>query len=879
MARIQTYSSDQKVSGNDSWIGTDGDNYSQTKNFSPNRVADYLNSSEKIDRASTITYTYQTLNPGESRSYGTISFDGVQPVYKAFSEISEILISKRSNGLKYVDEFLSGTDETTIILQRSNSVNSYGLYNVTSINEYIDDSNFFVFTLEFIQGNGGLEEDKDYLFNVADFSQGGVSIHNELEGLNDGDYIHLTQEEKDKFDSLPNTFASKTSDLTNDGADGTSTYVETDELGATAFSNDYNDLDNLPTIPEAVTKTSDLLNDGDDGVNPFITLEDIPPVDISGLVPYTGATQNVDLGEYQIKAGQIELDQTPTQTFNVGCMRWNDADGTAEIKLKGGNVILQVGQEQLVRVVNKVGSNLLESNYQAVRITGAQGQRLKVGLAQATNDLLSAETIGLVTENIDNNQEGFVTTSGLVREINTTGSLQGETWNDGDILYLSTTTAGRITNIKPTAPSHLIIIGYVVYSHSQHGSIFVKVDNGYELEELHNVTSTNYTTPINTDSVLTFDVTTSLWKRLSWLNVKSNLKTYFDTIYTTTSAVASQISSALVGYATQSWVTSQGYITNVITALGYTPENVANKSTSTLDSASSMKFPVWSAVVSYVTSALSSFKTTNFLDATSSIQTQLNSKLYKSATPNSVYATDGSGNQEMVLKSSLIDNNFYDLYKRHMFYYSTGGTAGSPLQISISVNESPTGTNVNGSNNVFARNITSTATAGSSGEIRESSFGRILPNKKFYFDTYISNRNAISVSTERYFYGLTSGVSAFGNIDISAINSSVSLLGIGCDTADVNIHLFHRIEGGVINKIDLGFNKTLNHDFRIVLYKTPSSSDVYYSVKNITTGVTQSGNFSFANTGNLNPRYHKNNGVTASAVTFGLNGFKIFIED
>lgn len=39
-----------------------------------------------------------------------------------------------------------------------------------------------------------------------------------------------------------------TSELINDGSDGTSTYVENDELGAVATSNDYNDLDNLPTI-------------------------------------------------------------------------------------------------------------------------------------------------------------------------------------------------------------------------------------------------------------------------------------------------------------------------------------------------------------------------------------------------------------------------------------------------------------------------------------------------------------------------------------------------------------------------------------------------------------------------------------------------------
>lgn len=53
--------------------------------------------------------------------------------------------------------------------------------------------------------------------------------------------------------------------------------------------------------------------------------------------------------------------------------------------------------------------------------------------------------------------------------------------------------------------------------------------------------------------------------------------------FTTTAAVASQITTALSGYATQAFVTSQGYITNVITALGYTPENQANKKTTLAD--------------------------------------------------------------------------------------------------------------------------------------------------------------------------------------------------------------------------------------------------------------------------------------------------------
>jgi hypothetical protein len=244
---------------------------------------------------------------------------------------------------------------------------------------------------------------------------------------------------------------------------------------------------------------------GDGTVATFPTIPSI-----TGLVPYTSATQDVDLGEYELKAGQVEFDQTPTGTAGVAVMRWNDTDGTVDLGLKGGNVTLQLGQEQLVRVVNKTATsiNLLEANYQAVRVTGAQGQRLKVDLAQATNDVLSAETIGLVTETINNNQEGFITTSGLVRNINTTGSLQSETWADGDVVYLSPTTAGRITNVKPSAPNHLVIIGYVVSAHATQGSIFVKVDNGYELDELHNVA---ISTPLNNQS-LVYETASTLWK-------------------------------------------------------------------------------------------------------------------------------------------------------------------------------------------------------------------------------------------------------------------------------------------------------------------------------------------------------------------------------
>jgi hypothetical protein len=235
---------------------------------------------------------------------------------------------------------------------------------------------------------------------------------------------------------------------------------------------------------------------------------------LTGYVPYTGATTNVDLGEYEIKAGQFTLDVSPTGTAAVGTTRWNNTIGSSETTLKGGSVILKNGVDLVARVVNKVTPNttLTKATYPAVRVSGAAGQRLAVAYAQANNDNNSADTIGLVTETIATNQEGFIMTVGQLLDINTTGSLQGETWADGDVLYLSPTTPGALTNVKPTgATGHIVVMGYVEYAHANHGSIYVKIMNGWELDELHNV---YISSPVNNQGLF-YESATSLWKNKS----------------------------------------------------------------------------------------------------------------------------------------------------------------------------------------------------------------------------------------------------------------------------------------------------------------------------------------------------------------------------
>jgi len=64
-------------------------------------------------------------------------------------------------------------------------------------------------------------------------------VENTSELANDGSDGTSTYAEHDEL-------ATNTSELLNDGSDGTSTYAEHDELGAVATSNDFNDLDNKP---------------------------------------------------------------------------------------------------------------------------------------------------------------------------------------------------------------------------------------------------------------------------------------------------------------------------------------------------------------------------------------------------------------------------------------------------------------------------------------------------------------------------------------------------------------------------------------------------------------------------------------------------------
>lgn len=209
----------------------------------------------------------------------------------------------------------------------------------------------------------------------------------------------------------------------------------------------------------------------------------------------------VEMGQSDIvNVDKIVMDTTAGLTAdNPGEITWNSDDGTLDVRLNS-NVTLQLGQELVALAYNDEATTI--TNGAVVSISGAQGQRPAILEASAASHTLSEHTIGIATESIASGETGYITTFGLVRNLDTSA------WSEGTVLYLSDSVSGGLTSTKPTSPNHNIVIGWVTRSHASSGSIFVSVKVGNELHELCNVEITSVTD----GDVLTYDSGNARWE-------------------------------------------------------------------------------------------------------------------------------------------------------------------------------------------------------------------------------------------------------------------------------------------------------------------------------------------------------------------------------
>jgi hypothetical protein len=138
------------------------------------------------------------------------------------------------------------------------------------------------------------------------------------------------------------------------------------------------------------------------------------------------------------------------------------------------------------------------------------GDRLTVKAAYNTTDATSAQTIGLVaSSSIAPNQKGIIIMQGLLTGLSILPKPPFGPWQDGYPVYLGAT-AGSITDTKPYAPNHLVYLGFVTTANNgTAGRMYVRVQNGYELDELHNVQAQS---PTVNDVLYYFGGSPGQWK-------------------------------------------------------------------------------------------------------------------------------------------------------------------------------------------------------------------------------------------------------------------------------------------------------------------------------------------------------------------------------
>jgi hypothetical protein len=175
------------------------------------------------------------------------------------------------------------------------------------------------------------------------------------------------------------------------------------------------------------------------------------------------------------------------------------------------------------------------SKGQPVYVSSANGTNMIVSKASNTSEATSSKTMGLLETGGSTNAFVNVVTEGLLAGLNTDGT------NAGDPVWLGASGAllYGLAN-KPVAPAHLVFVGIVTRVSATNGEIFVKPQNGFEIDELHNVLISG----IANGDLLQFDSATGLWKNKQQLSLKNSTTQpaiYVDTGNFSTTGAASGI--------------------------------------------------------------------------------------------------------------------------------------------------------------------------------------------------------------------------------------------------------------------------------------------------------------------------------------------------
>lgn len=217
-----------------------------------------------------------------------------------------------------------------------------------------------------------------------------------------------------------------------------------------------------------------------------------------GSVVQIGSTTDLSLYAPLASPALTGVPTAPTATTGTATTQIATT-GFVQTAISGMSVT--AAQTTIAEVRNQTGATLTKGT--VIYLSGASGNKPLALKAQANTEATSAFTFGIVQNDISNNANGYVVTEGALSNVAT------NTYTDGTLLYLSPTVAGGFTATKPSSPNHIVFIGIVTYAHATQGIIQVSLQNGYQLDELHDVDAI---LPSNDKEILAYTLSDQTWR-------------------------------------------------------------------------------------------------------------------------------------------------------------------------------------------------------------------------------------------------------------------------------------------------------------------------------------------------------------------------------
>lgn len=206
----------------------------------------------------------------------------------------------------------------------------------------------------------------------------------------------------------------------------------------------------------------------------------------TGKLVQNGVVTESDVGDVAA-VNSLAFNINPTGALTTqGQMMWNPNEETVDIQLNG--FALHTGEHVVYHVKNSTGSVIAKGTPCMYAGTNGNSGELLVQPWNGTGP--STNFMGLAAEELSNGEKGFVIAFGKILGIQTNGGNYGQSWSDGQIIYVGTT-SGSLTKTQPAAPNPHIEVCAVINAHPSNGSLFVNRTLGSNIKNDEGVTITS----------------------------------------------------------------------------------------------------------------------------------------------------------------------------------------------------------------------------------------------------------------------------------------------------------------------------------------------------------------------------------------------------